>query len=104
MTQLKTWGGKEAEFEYSGSVKTGTVIRYGKHRVQETITAEEWEELLRKLRRLTVQLGISYRRATSGTVSDFLNRPGLIPYVSAILEAEGYIRRVPDRRGWVEFV
>ncbi len=101
---MKTWGGKETEFEYSGSVKTGTVIRYGKHRVVETVTAEEWEELLRKFRSQTVQLGISYRRAASGTVSDFLNRPGMIPYVSAILEAEGYIQRVPARRGWVAFV
>lgn len=92
---LETWGG-HTSFSYSGSVKAGTKIIYGKKK-NSNVTAEEYRALLRQFRGSTVNMGTTRTFPPKGSVGDWLmanvTRSGIASYVGPILVAEGYAEK-----------
>lgn len=93
---LETWGGL-AGFRYSGSVRLGTKITYGRMK-HASITAEEYRALLRRFRGTTVNIGTTRTYPPGGSVGDWLmanvTRSGIASYVGPVLVAEGYAEKV----------
>ncbi len=92
---LETWGGR-AGFRYSGSVRLGTKITYGKMK-HASITAEEYRALLRRFRGTTVNIGTTRTYPPRGSVGDWLmanvTLNVIASYVGSILIAESYAEK-----------
>lgn len=100
MKKLTTWTGKK-EFHYSGSVKEGTEIIYGKeHRI--IIDAGQYDLLLKSFSGKTVYIGTSRDNAPAGSLGAWLQenitRTAIASYVGPILIEEGYAQKVGSHK------
>jgi len=102
---LRTWGGRSS-FEYSGSVFTGTEIRYGKGSTI-SVTRDQYAGLLRHFGSRTVSIGTSRTNPPPGSVGEWLQkhvtRTAIASYVGPILVHEGYAVR-GQKRDRIRFV
>ena len=94
---LPTWGGR-SRFRYSGSVRDGTTIAYGRaFRRSCTVSRGEYAALLRHFRERTVNIGTSRDNPPRGSLGQWLQthvtRTGIVSYVGTILVHEGYAER-----------
>src|SRR5258708_21864256 len=99
---ILTWGQEGETFSYDGSVNTGTTIRYGQRfKFTATISAINYQRLLRQFSGNQVAIGTSKTDPPAGSVGDWMkanvNKSGLMSYVGAILLEEGYATK--PRRG-----
>ena len=97
MPKLPTWS-RTSSFSYTGSVKHGTKIRYGKDRAfSVTVTALQYTTLLNYFRRRTVEIGTSRTQPPRGSLGEWLQanvtRTAIASYVGPILIAEGFAAR-----------
>jgi hypothetical protein len=95
MKPLKTWGGRSS-FSYSGSVETGTEIRYGSgHMI--TVERDDYEKLLAEFNGKAVPCGTSRDKPPMGSLGSWLQahvtKTATASYVGAILVNEGYALR-----------
>jgi len=92
MKKLSTWAGR-SEFEYEGSVATGTTIYYGSSS-SITVTANQYSALIQQYKDQAPNIGTSRDRAPEGSVGDWLQKhvtlTAIASYVGAILIDEGY--------------
>jgi hypothetical protein len=105
--KLPTWSGK-SRFEYSGSIKLGTDIFFGKaFCYHEFIGAEKYQMLLRYFKGKTVSLGTSRTGPPNGSVGIWLllnvSRRALASYVGPILLHEGYAKRINGESKMIHF-
>lgn len=103
---LPTWGGGDERFEYTGSVRNGTTIRYGEDfQWAATISDADYARILQRYSGRELQIGTSKDKPPAGSVGEWVkanvNRSGLMSYIGAILVAEGFA--VKPKRGWIRF-
>ncbi len=103
---LSTWKGGPEQFQYEGSVATGTELRYGTDFFwKATITAADYQRILRRFSGKEVQIGTSKDSPPAGSVGEWVkanvNKSGLMSYIGAILIAENYATK--PRPGWIRF-
>ena len=95
MKELPTWGGR-SRFRYSGSIASGTDIRYGGNGRQ-FISHEQYAALLRHFKGRTVNIGTSRDNRPRGSVGEWLKehvtQTAIASYVGAILMHEGYAEK-----------
>jgi hypothetical protein len=95
MKTLPTWAGR-SEFEYDGSIATGTTINYGSG-FSTTVSASQYAALLQHFKGQSPNIGTSRDRAPAGSVGAWLQRnvtpTAIASYVGAILVHEGYAVR-----------
>ena len=103
---LPTWAGI-SEFEYSGSVATGTEILYGTKRNRKRIAAAQYRTLLRAFKGARVGIGTSRTNPTPGSVGEWLQanvtKTAVASYVGPILLEEGYAERVSGATSEIRF-
>jgi hypothetical protein len=92
---LRTWAGRST-FKYSGCVRDGTTIIYGKgHRIR--LTAEQYRALINHFQGLTVQAGTSRTDPPRDSVGKWLQenvtRTAIASYVCPILIEKGFAER-----------
>ncbi len=97
MQTLKTWKGKST-FSYTGSVKQGTKIFYGRKDEEIFICATRYVKLLDHFRGRTVDIGTSRDNRPPGSVGEWLQQSkvtkrAIASYVGPILIAEGYAEK-----------
>jgi len=96
MKKLKTWAGR-SQFQYSGSVKTGTEIIYGEEYTQK-ISAEQYKLILTAFSGKTVDIGTSRDNPPNGSLGKWLQnnitKVAIASYVGPVLIEEGYARKV----------
>ncbi len=102
LKKLETWG-ERSSFRYTGSVKEGTGIFYGsKFKIR--ITANMYEDLLKKFKGRTVDCGTSRTSPPLGSLGEWLkenvSKTAIASYVGAILVNEGYAKK---RKSQIEF-
>jgi len=92
----KTWGGR-SNFNYSGSVETGTEIIYGKG-WKVYVSAERYIALRRHFIDRIVPVGTSRTEPPKGSLGERLQanvtRSAIACYVASILVIEGYAKHV----------
>jgi hypothetical protein len=95
-----TWSGG-SHFDYSGSVVTGTEIRYGrdsKNRIK--ISGLQYADLLAHFRGKEVPVGTDHVHPPSGSLGDWLKKnvseTAIASYVAPVLVQEGYAARASD--------
>lgn len=90
----KTWAGR-SNFEYSGSVETGTEISYGKNS-KVRVSAEQYERLRKQFLNNIVPVGTSRTDAPMESLGSWLQdnvtRTAIASYVAPILVLEGYAK------------
>ena len=106
--KLLTWAGR-SKFEYSGSVKSGTDIYFGKaFRYHEFISTKKYQMLLDFFIARTVSIGTSRTNPPNGSVGLWLmanvSRRALGSYVGPILLYEGYAKRIDGQSDIIEFL
>ncbi len=106
--KLLTWAGR-SRFEYSGSVKLGTDIYFGKaFRYHEFISTEKYQMLLDYFRGRTVSIGTSKTIPPNGSVGMWLmanvSRRALASYVGPILLDEEYTKRIDGETDMIQFL
>jgi len=91
-----TWGGR-SNFDYSGSVETGTVITYG-HGYKARVDAQDYVALRKHFLGRTVPVGTSRTDPPADSLGAWLQAnvtiTAIAPYVAPILLMEGYAVRV----------
>ncbi len=96
MKKLPTWAGR-SEFEYEGSIVTGTAIFYGSG-FSTGVSADQYAALLLHFKGQSPNIGTSRDRAPDGSVGAWLQKnvtpTAIASYVGAILVHEGYASRV----------
>ena len=96
MINIKTWA-KRSQFQYSGSITTGTIITYGSGYTQK-ITKEQYESLRNAFLGKIIDIGTSRDNAPAGSMGNWLQnnvtRTAMASYVGPILIKEGYALRV----------
>jgi len=96
---LSTWAGR-SEFEYDGSVSSGTTIYYGTGFLTR-VSKEQYSALLQYFRGQTVNIGTSRDRAPEGSIGAWLQKyvtpVAIASYVGAILIYEGYASKSYER-------
>ena len=99
---MATWSG-DSQFDYSGSVATGTDIDYGtdsKYRIK--ISGSKYAELLTHFGGQEVLVGTNRVNPPSGSLGDWLKKnvtqTASASYVAPILVQEGYAVRASDSR------
>jgi len=99
---MSTWSG-DSQFDYSGSVATGTDIHYGansKYRI--TISGSKYAELLAHFGGQEVLVGTNRVNPPSGSLGEWLKKnvtpTASASYVAPILVQEGYAVRASDSR------
>jgi len=97
MQTLKTWKEKST-FSYTGSVKQGTKIVYGRKPCSRFISATQYAKLLNHFRGHTVDIGTSRDNRPRGSVGEWLQQSkvtkiAIASYVGPILIAEGYAEK-----------
>lgn len=99
MKLLRTWGGR-SEFEYDGSVITGTNIHYG-NGFKISISSEQYLQLLNQFRGKSVNIGTSRTNVPIGSIGEWLQenvtKTAIASYIGAILIHEGYATKVDGR-------
>jgi len=100
--RMATWGGN-SQFDYSGSVATGTDIHYGtksKYRIK--ISGSQYAELLAHFGGQEVLVGTDRVDPPSGSLGEWLKKnvtqTASASYVAPILVQEGYAVRASDSR------
>jgi len=98
MKELDTWA-KKSKFAYEGSVKTGTLIRYGKDKKYRiNVSKEKYAKLLKYFSSNTVDIGTSRDTAPAGSLGDWLQnnvtKTAIASYVGPILLNEGYAKKI----------
>ena len=92
----KTWGGR-SQFDYSGTVETGTDIVYGQG-WKVWVSAQEYNALRRHCLSRIVPVGTSFTDPPSDSLGAWLQanvtRTAIALYVAPILVLEGYAERV----------
>jgi len=95
MPTLATWGGN-SNFSYTGSVTKGTVITYGNGR-HITVTADDYDKLLKRFRKTTVPVGSSRTVPSINSLGLWLQhnvtKTAIACYVASILGHEGHAGR-----------
>ena len=98
MQILKTWASR-SEFKYTGSVKVGTEIFYGKgfkYRVK--VTSDHYSVLIEQFSGNTVDIGTSRDNPPIGSLGVWLQnnitRTAIASYLGPILIREGYAERI----------
>ena len=95
MKELRTWGGRRG-FKYSGSVASGTDIRYGRG-WRQLVSREQYTALLGHFRGRTVSIGTSRDNRPKGSVGEWfkehVTQTAIASYVGAILIHEGYAEK-----------
>jgi hypothetical protein len=99
---MATWSG-DSQFDYSGSVATGTDIHYGtntKYRIK--ISESKYAELLTHFGGQEVLVGTNRVKPPSGSLGEWLKKnvtqTASASYVAPILVQEGYAVRASDSR------
>ena len=94
-----TWG-KRSSFDYFGSIKTGTEIKFGEGRVI-TVTAQQYAALRKHFLNQVVAVGTSRTEPAKGSLGEWLKnnvtKLAIASYVAPILVLEGYAERVDTR-------
>ena len=94
-----TWG-KRSSFDYTGSIKTGTEIKYGEGRVI-TVTAQQYAALRKHFLNQVVAVGTSRTDSPKRSLGEWLQnnvtKLAIASYVAPILVLEGYAERVDTR-------
>ena len=92
MQKLPTWAGK-SEFEYEGSIATGTKIYYGSG-FSTSVSATQYSALLQHFKGQSPNIGTSRDKAPIGSVGAWLQKNvtpvAIASYVGAIFIHEGY--------------
>lgn len=106
--KLSTWSGR-SKFEYSGSVKLGTDIFFGKDfRYHEFIAATKYQVLLNNFKGRTISLGTSHTSPPSGSIGTWLlsnvSRRALASYVGPILLQEEYAKRINGESDMIQIL
>lgn len=95
----RTWGGR-SEFEYIGSIVTGTNIVYGESR-RLHVSAAQYQALRAHFLNSTVSVGTSRTTASPESLGAWLQSVGIqtaaASYVAPILVEERYAERVGKR-------
>ena len=99
---MPTWGGK-SEFDYVGSVATGTDIQYGTNKkCRIPISASQYVQLLAYFGGQEVLVGTHRVNPPSGSLGEWLKKnvtqTASASYVAPILVKEGYAVRASDSR------
>jgi len=96
MIKLRTWAGR-SEFKYTGSVKEGTEIIFGKGN-KVTVTSNHYSALIRHFAGNTVDIGTSRDMPTVGSLGVWLQnnvtKSAIASYVGPILIEEGYAEKI----------
>lgn len=95
MPTLSTWDGR-SKFSYTGSVKEGTTIVYGKDRSIK-VSADRYNALLKSFDHQTVDIGTSRDNRPKGSLGEWLelnvSPVAIASYVGPILIHEGYAEK-----------
>ena len=99
---MPTWSG-QSQFDYEGSVATGTHIRYGARREYRiTVSGLQYAQLLAHFRGQEVLVGTSRDSRPAGSLGEWLKEhvthTAIASYVAPILVEEGYAVRAKDSR------
>lgn len=99
---VPTWSGSR-QFDYEGSVKTGTVILYGANRKRIRVNASQYAEMLNQFGGQEVVVGTNHdSHPPSGSLGEWLmmnvTRTACASYVAPILIREGYAVPASDSR------
>ena len=97
MQTLKTWKEKST-FSYTGCVKQGTKIVYGRKSPPKFISATQYAKLLNHFRGHIVDIGTSRDNRPPGSVGEWLQQSkvtkiAIASYVGPILIAERYAEK-----------
>jgi hypothetical protein len=96
MPQLLTWAGK-SNFEYTGSVKDGTTIKYGKGFIVK-VSADDYAKLIRLFSGRIVDIGTSRDRPPPNSLGKWLQqhvtKTAIASYVGPILIYEGHAEKI----------
>jgi len=102
--KLETWAGRST-FEYEGSIKTGTRIKFGTNYVV-NVSNEDYSRLLTRFKGRSVPIGTSRDNPPKGSVGEWLQnnvtKTAIASYVGAILIHEGYA--VKGKGSEIEFL
>lgn len=98
MQILKTWASR-SEFKYTGSVKLGTEIYFGKgYKYKVKITSEHYYGLIKYFSGNTVDIGTSRDMPPVGSLGMWLQnnvtKTAIASYVGPILIKEGYAEKI----------
>lgn len=98
MHKLKTWAGR-SEFKYTGSIKDGTEIYYGKkYKYKVKVSSANYSALIKKFSGSTVNIGTSRDVPPSGSVGEWLQKnvtkTAIASYVGPILISDGYAEKI----------
>jgi hypothetical protein len=107
MKELPTWA-RGSRFGYTGSVKQGTKIRYGKDLAYSiTVSADQYAGLLNHFRGRTVNIGTTRTGPPPGSVGEWLQanvtKVAIASYVGRILIEEGYAEKVEEGAPEISF-
>ena len=96
MKTLDTWA-KRSEFSYTGSIKKGTTIYFGKNS-SITINPDKYSKLFKHFQGRTVNIGTSRTDPPRGSVGDWfksnVTKTAIASYVGPILITEGYAEKI----------
>ncbi len=100
MKTLRTWSGRN-KFQYSGSVVTGTSLKYGRdYRWSAHVPATTYSELLTRFAGQTIKIGTSRNQPPGVSLGHWLQqhvtKTALASYVGPILIDERYAERGPE--------
>ena len=106
--RLRTWAG-HSEFEYSGSVDTGTEIFFGENcRYHEFLSGKRYQALLKHFKEQNVSIGTSRTNPPDGSLGAWLlsnvSRTALASYIGPILLHEGYANRGIGGTDMIQFL
>ena len=94
-----TWG-KRSSFDYTGSIETGTDIKFGQGRAV-TVTAQQYAALRKHFLNQVVAVGTSRtdppKRSLGEWLKNNVTKLAIASYVAPILVLEGYAERVGTR-------
>jgi len=98
--RLSTWSG-DSQFDYSGSVASGTDIQYGTNsRYRVKISGSQYAQLLAHFRGQEVSVGTDRVAPPSGSLGEWLKtsvtQTACASYVAPILIQEGYAIRASN--------
>ena len=95
---LRTWG-RRSQFQYTGSVETGTDITYGEGR-KARVNAHHYVALRQRFLNRQVPVGTSMTDPPANSLGAWLQanvtRTAIASYVGPILVREGYAERVGE--------
>jgi hypothetical protein len=97
MKKLSSWAGR-SQFKYTGSVKQGTSISYGKQfQYTQFVSSSQYDALLNNFQGQTVDIGTSRDNAPRGSVGEWLQsnvtKTAIASYVGPILIEEAYAEK-----------